>query len=270
MKRIQLFEFEDLPWFPSWLRACMTKLIVVLQKMMGVTSVLSNLIADILRSNKIGHIVDLGSGAGGVMPDVLRTLHQDYGLEEVDLTMTDQYPDRKVIASFNTLGENGIRYAEKPLDAKNLQNAPEGLKTMVNCFHHMSPKQARSILKSAERNNQSLLIYEIAENNIPLLIWWLLLPLSLVILMVMVFFMTPFVKPLTWKQLVFTYVIPIIPICYAWDGQASLPRMYTLKDMDILLEGLGSERYGWEKGFVKKANNKKLGTFVLGVPIQIA
>mgnify|MGYP003664451736 CR=1 FL=1 len=270
MKRIQLFEFEDLHWFPSWLRADMTKLIVVLQKMMGVTSVLSKLIADILIKNKIRHIVDLGSGAGGVMPDVLRNIHQDYGLEEVDLTMSDQYPDRKVIASFNMMADNCIRYAEKPLDATNLRNAPDGLKTMVNCFHHMPPKQAISILKSAESNNQPLLIYEIAENNIPLLIWWLLLPLSLVILMIMVLFMTPFVKPLTWKQLFFTYVIPIIPICYAWDGQASLPRMYTLKDMDILLEGLGSKRYRWEKGIVKKSNNKKLGTFVLGVPIQIA
>ena len=270
MKRIQLFEFEDFHWFPSWLRAGMTKLIVVLQKIMGVTSVLSKLIADILIENKIGHIVDLGSGAGGVMPDVLKTINQDYSLEEVDLTMTDQFPDKKVIASFNTMGQNGIRYAEKPLDATNLQNAPEGLKTMVNCFHHMPPKQARSILKSAESNNQPLLIYEMAENNIPLLMWWVLLPLSLALLMVMVLFMTPFVKPLTWKQLVFTYIIPIIPICYAWDGQASLPRMYTMKDMDILLDGLGSDRYRWEKGIVKKSNNKKLGTFVLGVPIQIA
>ncbi|MEZ4969392.1 MAG: hypothetical protein R2814_06995 [Flavobacteriaceae bacterium] len=270
MKRIQLFEFEDLRWFPSWLRACLTKLIVVLQKMMGVPRVLSKLIANVLAANRIGHIVDLGSGSGGVMPEVLRTIKRDYGLQEVDLTMSDQYPDTKVIEFFNSVGEKGIRYSEKPLDATNLHNAPVGLKTMINCFHHMPPQKARSILKSAERNNQPLLIYEMAENNIPLWIWWLFLPLSLLILVIMVFFMTPFVKPLTWQQLIFTYIVPIIPICYAWDGQASLPRMYTLKDMDILLEGLGSNMYHWEKGHVKKSNNKKLGTFVLGVPVQNA
>ncbi len=55
--------------------------------------------------------------------------------------------------------------------------------------------------------------------------------------------MTPFVKPLTWRQIIFTYLIPIIPICYAWDGQASLPRIYTLKDLDHLLAGLGSWNY---------------------------
>ncbi len=78
--------------------------------------------------------------------------------------------------------------------------------------------------------------------------------------------MTPFVKPLTWRQIVFTYLIPIIPICYAWDGQASLPRMYTLKDLDHLLEGLGSENYIWQKGHAKKKNGKKQGTYLLGLP----
>ena len=51
--------------------------------------------------------------------------------------------------------------------------------------------------------------------------------------------MTPLVKPLTWRQIVFTYLIPIIPICYAWDGQASLPRMYTMDDVEVLLPGIG-------------------------------
>lgn len=51
---------------------------------------------------------------------------------------------------------------------------------------------------------------------------------------------------------------------------SAVSRMHTLKDKDILLDGLGSNRYKWQKGIVKKSNNKKLGTFVLGVPIQIA
>ena len=72
----------------------------------------------------------------------------------------------------------------------------------------------------------------------------------------MVLFMTPFVKPLTWRQIVFTYLIPIIPICYAWDGQASMPRMYALKDLDHMLEGLGSGNYTWQKGHAIKKNGK--------------
>lgn len=78
--------------------------------------------------------------------------------------------------------------------------------------------------------------------------------------------MTPFVKNLTFKQVLFTYLIPIIPICYAWDGQASLPRMYAMNDLDVLLKGLHSANYSWRKGPALKANGKPLGTYLLGMP----
>ena len=78
--------------------------------------------------------------------------------------------------------------------------------------------------------------------------------------------MTPFVKPLTWKQLIFTYLIPVIPVCYAWDGQASLVRMYTFKDIELLLKDFKNEHYTWEMDQAKKENGKKLGYYILGRP----
>ncbi len=266
MRRIQLFEFEDFSWFPNWLRNCMTNLIVVLQRMMGIPEALAGLIAGIVESKEISRIVDMGSGSGGAMPEVLKILRSKPGLENIELMMTDLYPNKEFIQRFNDTPEEGISYYENPVDATDIATAPEGLKTMVNSFHHMPPKEARKNLKSAQENNQPLLIYELGENNIPLLVWWVLLPISLTILMVMVLFMTPFVKPLTWKQVVFTYLIPIIPICYAWDGQASLPRIYTFADLDKLLDGLKKENYTWEKGYAKNEKGKKKGTYLMGIP----
>ena len=78
--------------------------------------------------------------------------------------------------------------------------------------------------------------------------------------------MTPFVKPLTWKQLLFTYIIPVIPLCYAWDGQASMPRIYSFDDLDTLLEGLETPDFYWEMGYAKKGNGKKAGTYLVGYP----
>lgn len=266
MKRIQLFEFEDYSWFPHWLRRCMTNLIVVLHKMMGISEVLAYLIARVLKEKNLSKIIDLGSGSGGAMPEVLKALHTMKELNHVELVMTDLYPNQETMKRFNQETTDKISYLETPVDATDLITAPNGLKTMINSFHHMSPKAARQILESAEVNNQPILIYEMAENKIPLFIWVILLPISLVILVIMTLFMTPFVKPLTWQQLVFTYLIPIIPICYAWDGQASLPRMYTMKDIDELLEGLGNADYYWEHGPAKKSNGKKLGTYIVGYP----
>ena len=266
MKRIQLFEFEDQKWFPSWLRTCMTNLIMVLLRMMGTSEVLSYLVARVLKEKGLTKIVDLGYGSGGAMPEVLKALLKMEGLNQIELVMTDLYPNREAAKKFNGNEEDKISYLETPVDATELHSAPNGLKTMINSFHHMPPKAARKILESAVQNKQPLLIYEMAENKMPTLVWALFLPIGLVILMLMTLFMTPFVKPLTWRQVVFTYLIPIIPICYAWDGQASMPRIYSFDDLDTLLEGLETPDFYWEMGYAKKGNGKKAGTYLVGYP----
>ncbi len=266
MKRIQLFEFEDQPWFPGWLRTSLTNLIVVFNRMIGIDKVIAILLSDILREKAVRDIVDLGSGAGGAMPDVLSQIRQEEGLENTKLLMTDLFPNQDALKKFNENGPDYLSFHETPVDATDLAKAPAGVKTMINCFHHMPPDKARNILVSAMESKQPLLIYEMGDNNIPLVVWWLFLPISLVILFIMVLFMTPFVRPLTVRQVVFTYIIPLIPITYAWDGQASLPRIYTLADLDELLDGLNQVGYTWEKGYGKNAKGKKQGIFLLGLP----
>ena len=265
MKRIQLFEFEDFNWFPETIRTSMTNLIVVLHKLLGTKNVLSGLITTIKSKHQFSQIIDLGSGSGGIMPDVIKNLNEQDLSQKLNIILTDLHPNPEVVKHINSK-HNNISYLETSINATELNDLPVGLKTMINSFHHMPPKEAKRILKSAQDNQQALLIYEIAENKIPTLLWWLLLPISLVILVVMSLFMTPFVKPLTWKQLLFTYLIPIIPICYAWDGQASLVRMYTFKDIDYLLQDFKSDQYSWEMATAKKANGKNLGYYILGLP----
>jgi hypothetical protein len=81
----------------------------------------------------------------------------------------------------------------------------------------------------------------------------------------MAFVLTLFVRPLTWKQIIFTYLLPIIPFCFAWDGAVSNVRTYTLNDLEILLKGLRIEDYKWEKGRITKKANK---LYLLGYPVK--
>ncbi len=77
------------------------------------------------------------------------------------------------------------------------------------------------------------------------------------------FFLTPFARPLTWRQLVFTYLLPVIPLCFAWDGAVSNARTYTLEDLDHLLAGLETDDYKWEKG---RITGKARKLYLLGLP----
>ena len=96
--------------------------------------------------------------------------------------------------------------------------------------------------------------------------WLVLLPIALPIIATMVLFLTPSVRPLTIRQLLFTYVVPLIPIFYAWDGLASNPRIYTVDDLDELIAGIDSEGYRWERGEAEKPGGGKLGLYLLGLP----
>lgn len=267
MKRKHVPEIEDMAWFPSTLRTAMTNLIVVFTRKFGVIPVLAALVGRVLKTKQLGRVVDLGSGSGGSMPEVIEQLRRNPETASAELVMTDKFPNPDAIARFNDASRPYMSYARVSVDATSLASAPPGLKTMVNCFHHMRPPQARAILESAQRERQPILIYELQDNKVPFLVWLLFLPLGLVIVFLMALLLTFAVRPLTFKQLFFTFVIPLVPLFYAWDGQASLPRIYTFEDMDELLAGLQSSDYVWEKGYAKTEQGRNKGIYLLGMPV---
>lgn len=266
MKRIELFEFEDFSWFPEVIRTSMTNLIVVFHKMMGTSEVVSNLILDLKQKNNFDQITDLGSGSGGPMLEVIQQVNNNQKVDKVKLILTDLHPNPEFVKKINNLKLENVTYHDQSVNATNIDAAPAGLKTMIASFHHMNPTIAKKILNSAQTNREPILIFELAKNNIPTLLWWLLLPISLPILILMSAVMTLFVRPLTFKQILFTYLIPIIPLAYAWDGQASLIRTYTFDDVKSLIGETDDDDYYWEIDDAKKANGKKLGYYIMGYP----
>lgn len=259
MKRIDLFEFEDFAWFPNWMRICLTRLIVVMHKFLKSSDDLVPLIKRALKYSKNNTIVDLCSGSGGPMIEVFKDLAREKEKSNVKLILTDLFPNLEMASKINDSAIKNLSYETKPVNASHVNTELTGVRTMVGSFHHMNPDTARQILINAIESKESICIYEISDNSHPTFLWWMAIP----IIFIMALVITPFVKPLTWKQLIFTYLIPIIPLCFAWDGAVSNVRTYNLEDLDILLEGLESENYKWEKGKITTKANK---IYLLGIP----
>ena len=259
MKRIHVFELEDFAWFPHWLRACLTKLMVVMHQLVGSPDDLARLIEKALRHSPQQAIVDLCSGGGGPMLHVFEKLKGQPGMADLQLTLTDLYPNREVATAVNNSQIPHLAYHLAAVNAAEVPADLRGVRTLVGSFHHMPPETARRILQHAQASQQPICLYEISDNSLPTALWWISLPM----IFIMSFFITPFARPLTWKQLVFTYLLPIIPLCFAWDGAVSNVRTYTLEDLDGLLQGLGTEQYTWEKGRIT-GRAKKL--YLLGLP----
>lgn len=64
-------------------------------------------------------------------------------------------------------------------------------------------------------------------------------------------------------QQLFTYMIPVIPLAFAWDGAVSNARTYTLDDVETLVDGLDSTASNWDKGTTAGSIN---GLYLLGWP----
>jgi hypothetical protein len=193
------------------------------------------------------------------MLDAYRTLKNQPGLNSLQLTLTDLYPNQTLAAAINRPVDSALRYETRPVNAADVAPELRGVRTLICGFHHMRPEVARRILQDAQEKHQPICVYEISDNSFPISLWWVALPMNFL----MALFITPFARPVTVKQLFFTYALPIIPFCFAWDGAVSNARTYTLSDMATLLKGLQSEAYTWETGLIP-GKAKKL--YLLGLP----
>lgn len=260
MKRFHLFEFEDQPWFPDWIRVLMTRYIVALHRLFGTAEEVADLIARALQRTGSRQINDLCSGHGGPYRDVLAALRARHGLADVRVTLSDLFPNPGVVASFNEQGDSGIHYREEPVDARAPADLGDGVRSMVCSLHHMRPDAVRAILSDAATARQPFLAFEISDNSSPRFLWWTAVPIGAL----MTLFLTPFVRPLTLRQVVFTYLIPILPFLIGWDGGVSNARTYCLADLEALLAEFPSEGYLWETGTLGEGPSKRL--YLLGLP----
>ena len=242
MKRIELFEFEDSARFPGWLRDCMTAYIQAFHRVFRTAPAVSDLIRRALERTPERRIIDLCSGAGGPMLEVARTLRQDPALANVELVLTDLYPNAGAAARVAALGDARTRYETEPVDATRVGTERSGVRTLVGSFHHLPPEAARAVLLGAARDRQPLVVFEMSNNGPPLWLWWTAIPFGFLLTL----FLTPFVRPLSFRQLFFTYVIPIVPLFVAWDGAASNARTYTPDDVRELLQGFDGRGYTFE------------------------
>ncbi|GAA3589928.1 hypothetical protein Q4Q39_14995 [Flavivirga amylovorans] len=242
MGRIHAFEFEDQKWFPSFLRNYGTDFLQFLSNKTKMYTSIIPIIKKGLEKSKTNQIIDLGSGGGGGLIWLNSELKKD--IPDLEITLTDFYPNIPAF-QFTKKQANNFKYIEKPIDARDVPTDLKGLRTQFLSLHHFKPNDAKQILQNAINSNNAIAIFEAQERSFPSLLAMLFSPLS-------VLFTTPFIKPFKIGRIVFTYLIPIVPLFVLWDGIVSSLRTYSIKEMNNLVENLeGTETYDWEIDKVK-------------------
>lgn len=258
MGRIQFIEFEDLNWWPKFIRDATTDNLQFALNFADQYAPIIPHLRQALKRAKAHRIVDLCSGGGGPWLRMHRELNKDEN-PHIEICLTDRYPNLRAFEYAQIRSQNCITFHPDPVDAMRLPSDLKGFRTFFSSFHHFRPQEARKILQDAFRSRQGIGVFEVTARK-PLAI----LLICFAPLWVLLF--TPFIRPFRWSRLIWTYLIPVVPIVALFDGMVSCLRTYSESELAELVEDFQVSEYRWDIGEEKVAHSPVPITYLIGYP----
>ncbi|MES2646827.1 MAG: class I SAM-dependent methyltransferase [Bacteroidota bacterium] len=253
-----LFEFEDLSWFPNIIRESMTDYLRYVITLLNYYEPITPILKEGLAKTGATQIIDLCSGGGGAIEQIKNNL-QLTGSYNLQIVLTDKFPNINAYQLLYEKTNGSISFETNTVDAANVPAELQGFRTIFSGFHHFDISSAKAVLNNAVNANSGIAIFDGGDKNVFVTILITLLqPFAF-------FFLTPFFKPFKFSRLIFTYLVPLIPICTMWDGVVSMIRLYRPVELLAIARQVEDEKYYWKTGKVKN----KLGmsvAYLIGYP----
>ena len=256
MKRIHLFEFEDLSWFPDEFRKGITDYLQFQSNLTNIYKPILPIIKKGISKGKSNKIIDLCAGGGGGEIAISTQLKKEN--VQTTIVLTDLYPNIRAFIQNAAQSDGYIEYIESSVDATNVPENLKGFRTLFVAFHHFKPRDAQRILEDAVKRNEPIGVFEFTERTLLNFMMMFFTPVT-------VWMFTPFMKSLDLRKILFTYVIPAIPFCAMWDGLVSVLRTYSVREMKEMTAKIDSHDYTWEIGKVSVKGPVNI-LYLLGYP----
>lgn len=255
MRRRHLFELEDQPWLPRVLRDGVTDFLEFAVVHGDLYRNVRPRLLHALEASGETEVLDLCAGGGGAWLRLYPHLPQSVHV----VRLSDFYPNLTAFERCKRRSGGRIDYAAEPVDARMVGSARSGFRTLFSSFHHFRPSDALSILRDAVESRAPIAILESTQRHPLVILYMLITPL-------LVWLATPFLRPLSLSRLVFTYLLPVIPLVVAFDGIVSCLRTYTVPELEDMVASLGEQGYDWQIG-VERHRGLPVGvTYLIGVP----
>ena len=129
-----------------------------------------------------------------------------------------------------------------PVDAASVPESLRGFRTIFSSFHHFPDTVAREVLGDAVRRREGFAMAEVTSRTPRAFATMLLMP-------ILVWLLTPFMRPFRWSRLLLTYFVPLIPLVVFWDGVVSCFRTRTPQELLELSKTF--PQYEWTAGYAK-------------------
>ena len=258
MRRLHLIEIHEQSWCPAVIRDCATDYLQYVINAANAYEPIAERLNDAIARAGATRIVDLCSGGGGPWLRLESTLAARH--PTVAICLTDLHPNvaTNERLSSDPVGDRLKSYAQS-VNALSVPPELTGFRTLFTSFHHFQPSEARALLRDAVASRSGIGIFEGTQRRPSAVLGMLLTPL-------IVWFVTPFIRPFRWKRLLWTYLLPIVPLIVMLDGVVSVLRSYTVAELKAFTEELAGRGYEWEVGETAAQGLRAPVTFLIGHP----
>ncbi len=240
MRRIQLAEIHDQPWFPKLLRDFVTDSLQSVFRLGNLYAPIIPRLRKALQQTGTERVVDLCSGAAGPWFWLHRAFDRQ-GETPLQICLTDKYPNAEAFERARIDSNGSIQFYKDPVDAAAIPAELKGFRTLFTSFHHFGPREARSILQDAVDQGEGIGVFEVPQRHLLTIFLVFLVPIAALLL-------APFLRPFRWSRLFWTYLLPVVPIVLYVDGVISCMRTYSPAELSRLTAELSASGYHWEAG----------------------
>jgi hypothetical protein len=249
MRRLHLFELEDLDWVPRPVRDGGTDLLDLAFDRLSFYRDVAPAFLRFLEATRAERVVDLCSGGGGGALQMRR--HARAAGLNVPFLLSDLHPNQAGAARVKALGDPSTTYMREPANAMSDGVDLKGLRTMSGALHHFRPAAVTELVRGMVERRQPFFFLDVAASDairrMPAFAAPLAMLPNLAVLFVVSLVLTPLIRPVRFSRLILTYMAPLIPTLVAWDGTVSALRAYTSDELLALARAVpGSESYRFE------------------------
>ncbi|KAK5019418.1 hypothetical protein LTR16_002664 [Cryomyces antarcticus] len=194
-------------------------------------------------------IIDFCSGGGGPVPTIERLVNQErasQGQKPIPFLLSDIHPHLDAWITASSRSEH-LSFVPQSVDATHppvsvtsrtsTANSPAAAYTSdtrvfrLYClaFHHFPDALARKTLASTLATSDGFAIIELQDRHV--------FSLALMVLdLLLVFFVSPLWFWGDWLRLLFTNIVPLLPVIQAFDGAVSCLRTRTFEEVMALVD----------------------------------
>lgn len=259
LPRLQLFEFNDLPWVPAAVRDTVVE---SLSRTLRWGRMLDGLVGPFdafLTAAGTREVLEIGSGGGGPA-SILAQAFARRGASVPHFVLTDLHPRPEAWAAAKEAMPDAIDFEPSSVDAT---KTPEALargraRSIVNVLHHFPPSLAAAILEDAVRGSRGVFVSEGFERN-PLQ-FVNFAPAGLAALA-----LNPLLSPRDrLAKAALTYLTPLGLGISVWDGLVSTLRVYSEDELRAMVAPFGGH-WDWHYGTYQYPPRGS-GYYFYGVP----